>query len=205
MEKAPNSVRRILENLGYRAVRFVEAESWKSLDEINGKLGTTDDTQVTKAGVRGQYAILREAETGKYLATAREKSPVPTGTGSDGTEDPPDDLKLEVLKSQMRLPNTQAAAYLLAKAHMEGRDDIDHKTLVTTANLTVLKAWAEGLGLSDLDSVAFRTVENAEELALQIEGQNSSVSVPLVGRSFSLKEPWDGKYSISSVSGRVGA
>lgn len=207
MKKAPNSVRRLLEDRGYRAVRFGETERWTPLNEVNGRLGTTEDTQVTKTGTRKQRAILTESETGKHLGTARKEAPDPAGRadGDSSEEGRTGGHKLKELKSQIQLPNVHTAAYLLAKTHMEGRDDADHEALVTTVNLTVLRAWAEGLRLTDLDAVSFRTIDKGGDLALEIEGENSSVSVPLESRSCSLKKPWDGRYSVAAISGRVGS
>lgn len=110
---------------------------------------------------------------------------------------------MDRLISGAALPNARTAAYFLAMACKEKLESPDHDLLVTTANLAVLKAWDEGLSLTDLDKLTFDVEQREGESRLAIEGQGRSISVQLKPRTLSIEVPWDGMYSAATVAGRV--
>ena len=110
----------------------------------------------------------------------------------------PDDL--DRLQAEAELPNAQTAAYLAGTLIREQTSDTDFQALVTTANLAVLRAWDEGVDLTDLDSLGFEIHQGEEAPAsLEIVGETASVSVPIESRSYELRKPWSGFYQFSKV------
>lgn len=211
VEKNKN-IRFILDRLGYQEIRPHDADRWKSLDEVGDRYGTTDDTNIEKTSAGKEYFALTNIESGRRVALARKKRPnegaaeLNHSESTDSDECSPDrldQLEFDRLESVTALPNTHTAAYLLAMACKEKLKNPDYEALVTSANLAVLKAWDEGLRLTDLDKLIFRLEEQKGGPRLEIEGQDRSISVQVKPRSFSLEEPWDGTYSAATVGGRL--
>lgn len=208
MPKEANNVRYILEQCGYQAVQPVDADEWKSLEEVSDHYGTTDDTRIRKPGAGEEYATLTDIESGERLAKVRENRPEATcsettlseGT-TEGTINDLDRSEVNRLRSGIGLPNVQTAAYLLAMVAKEKLNSPNHEALVTSANLAVLVAWDDGLRLTDLDMLNFNLQQQEGESRLEIERHEQSVSVQVKPRSFSLEEPWNGMYSVATVAG----
>jgi hypothetical protein len=68
-----NGVIEVLEFLGYEEIRLQD-ESWQLLSEMNGALGTTDETYVIQEDERPRIR-LRDPETGEEIGRARRESP----------------------------------------------------------------------------------------------------------------------------------
>lgn len=209
VEKNKN-VRFILDRLGYQEIRPHDANQWKSLDEVGDRYGTTDDTNIEKPSAGEEYASLTNVKSGRRVALVRKKRPNESSTepspseSTDSNKCASDQLEPDRLESSTALPNTYTASYLLAMACKEKLESPDHEALVTSANLAVLKAWDEGLRLTDLDQLIFRLEEQKGEPRMEIEGRDRFISVQVKPRSFSLEEPRDGTYSAATVGGRVG-
>lgn len=196
-----NSVAKILRHLGHTEVRPVASDHWVPLSEVSGRYGTTDDVKVLISHKESDHICLIDPHTEDLLAEAREGSKKACashededdGSDTDSAED------LDRLRDKMTCPNVQTVAFL---AQLALRRVIDgsphHKRLVTAANLAALKAWDEGLELTDLDQIQFNTSE-AEPPRIVIEDSSSSVSVGLRSRPYVLEEPWGGNYDFAKV------
>lgn len=108
--------------------------------------------------------------------------------------------ELRRLKRRSGHPNARTAAYICGMVLQDQLDDLDHGTLVTSANMAALLAWDRGVDLSNLDPVRFNVLRpSGGPPHLEIERGADSASVPVVERRFSLDEPWEGFYRISKV------
>jgi hypothetical protein len=65
-----HDVKGVLNHLGYDELRPAGGE-WRPLSEVNGRFGTTDDTDILDTG-HEEGLRLRDRETGDLLATARK-------------------------------------------------------------------------------------------------------------------------------------
>jgi len=65
-----HDVKDVLGFLGYDEIRPA-GEEWRPLSEVNGRFGTTDDTDILDTG-HEEGLRLRDRETGDLLATARK-------------------------------------------------------------------------------------------------------------------------------------
>ena len=65
-----HDVKGVLNHLGYDELRPAGGE-WRPLSEVNGRFGTTDDTDVLDTG-HEEGLRLRDRDTGDLLATARK-------------------------------------------------------------------------------------------------------------------------------------
>jgi hypothetical protein len=157
-----------------------------------------------------EEALNQIETTGLQRETLEQNAPSSSGEemrpgGSSVTTEsasPPDVSReeLDQLKARSALPNTQMAAYLCGMLAREQVDTPSHEALMTSANLAVLQAWDRGLDLSDLDALRFGVRKGERGLPyLEIGGSDTSVSIPIKDRSFTLEEPWGGFYRLSKV------
>jgi hypothetical protein len=65
-----HDVKGVLNHLGYDELRLAGGE-WRPLSEVNGRFGTTDDTDILDTG-HEEGLRLRDRDTGDLLATARK-------------------------------------------------------------------------------------------------------------------------------------
>jgi len=65
-----HDVKGVLNHLGYDELRPAGGE-WRPLSEVNGRFGTTDDTDILDTG-HEEGLRLRDRDTGDLLATARK-------------------------------------------------------------------------------------------------------------------------------------
>lgn len=69
----------ILEHLGYREVRqeggAPDAGEWAPLSDVNGRYGTTDETDIISRKERPTCRLV-DRETGQLVATARKSCPL---------------------------------------------------------------------------------------------------------------------------------
>ena len=68
-----NEVTEVLRALGYDEIRL-EDRDWRPLSEINGVLGTTDETYIIQEDEPPRIR-LRDPETGKEIGRARRSAP----------------------------------------------------------------------------------------------------------------------------------
>jgi hypothetical protein len=65
-----HDVKGVLDHLGYDEIRSASGE-WRPLSEVNGWLGTTDETDILDTG-HEEGLRLRDRETGDMIAFARK-------------------------------------------------------------------------------------------------------------------------------------
>lgn len=69
----------ILEHLDYREIRPEEgtpgAADWRPIEDVNGRYGTTDDTDIVSRKERPTCRLV-DRDTGQLVATARKSCPL---------------------------------------------------------------------------------------------------------------------------------
>ena len=71
-----NDVASVLDRLGYGEVRLKDGE-WVPTSDLNGELGTTDETKIITPPSYDHRARLVDAETEELVGRARKACPLP--------------------------------------------------------------------------------------------------------------------------------
>lgn len=190
---ANQEVKTILEDRGYDEYRPRAAFGWRPLAEMNGRYGTTDETKIEETGGEGERARLIDRGTGDVVAEARSRpADVDLGAVKEEIEDTQDRLQ-----SYADRPNVNVATYLVI---LYGRDkptieleDIGLQRLVHSAGWAVLRAFDEGLDLSNLDDVKFQIQKKDGGHLVRIEVDGEHVTVPVTTWGTAPNIHYDGK------------
>jgi hypothetical protein len=75
MNDIRHDVHGTLRFLGYGEIRTADGGQWKSLEAVDGRFGTTDETEIVSRKNVPTCRLL-DRETGEQVATARKSEPI---------------------------------------------------------------------------------------------------------------------------------